>query len=120
MTIRPNGTTLRTLKEVLPVEYVRMVLAEVQNCERSLGDARVSVSLNAGTALPHYRIDAVMDLYTGETTTWDRFSGKTHKSLSTRQSATVLWSEGEMTFREVSDLIGEIRKFSKRNHISAT
>ncbi len=114
MAWRPNGTTLRTLKDTLPVEYVRLVLAQVHDCERSLGDAQVRVCLNADIEPPHYTIDAVMDLDTGETTGWETFSGKTHKPLSARQSSKVVWSADHMTFQQVSTLIGEMRNYSKR------
>lgn len=82
MALRPIGTTFRTLKVTLPVEYVRLVLAQAHDCERSLGDAQVRVCLNAEIEPPHYTIDAVMNLDTGETTGWKTFSGKTHKPLS--------------------------------------
>lgn len=114
MAFRPTGTTLLSLKGILSVEYVRLVLSQLQDCERSLGDAQVGVCLNGEINPPHYRIDAIMDLDTGETERWEAFSGKTHRPLSSRQSAHVVWSSEHMTFREVSALIGELRNYSKR------
>lgn len=114
MALRPNGTTLRTLKETLSLEYVRLVLAQVRDCERSLGDAQVRVSLNAEIEPPHYTIDSVMDLGTGETTGWETFSGKTHKPLSAHQSSKIVWSGTHMTFSQISILIGEMRNYFKK------
>ncbi len=117
MSLRSNDTTLRSLRDRLDVEYVRAILSQVRDCEASLGDARLRVSLNSEMDPPHYRIDAVMDLTTGETTQWHSFSGKTHKPLSERQSSTVVWSLAQMTLREVSDLIGDMRNYTRKRKI---
>lgn len=69
LTMLPRDATLRSVKSSLPEEYVRLVLKQLHDCERSLGDAQVRICLDRKTVPPHYRIDAVMDLETGETTT---------------------------------------------------
>lgn len=114
MALRPNNATLLSLQGVLPVEYVRLVLSQIHECERSLGDTQVRVSLNAEIEPPHYRINAVMDIETGEATNWKSFHGKTHKPLSARQSSGAIWSGETMTFRQVSDLIGAMRNYRPR------
>ncbi len=106
--------TLRTIKTFLSEEYVRRVLAEVLECERSLGDARVCIALNGDAKSPSYWIRAIMDLETGEGTSWEWFSGKTHRVLSKIAANKLVWSQQEMTMREVQELIGEIRHFQKR------
>jgi hypothetical protein len=110
--MRPAASTLRTLKASLEEEYVRMVLAQVRSCEQSLGDAQVRVCLDDEIDPPHYCIDAVMDPDTGETTNWESFSGRTHLVLSDHQRRRVTWSSHFMTFRQLSELIGEIRNYS--------
>lgn len=111
--IRPHDSTLRTLEGV-PLEYVRLVLEQLSCCDKSLGPASVRICLSSEGNCPHYRIDAIMDLDTGETTNWEWFSGRTHRPLSDKQRSTATWSNAQMTFRQVSDLIGEIRNYSKR------
>lgn len=113
LTMLPSNATLRSVKSSLPEEYARLVLKQLLDCERSLGDARIRICLNLKSDPPHYRIDAVMDLETGETTNWGSFSGRTHRPLSERQSENAIWSQDAMTFRQVSELIGEIRNFKK-------
>jgi hypothetical protein len=114
MVLRPDDTTLRTLKDALSTEYVRLVLKQIRDCENQLGDAQVRVCRDPNVNPPHYRIDAVMDLDTGETTGWESFSGKTHKPLTARQQSDVLWASAHMTFRQVSKLIGDMRNYTKR------
>lgn len=113
LTMLPRDATLRSVKSSLPEEYVRLVLKQLHDCERSLGDAQVRICLDRKTVPPYYRVDAVMDLETGETTNWESFSGRTHRLLSEKQSENVTWSQEAMTFRQVSELIGEIRNFKK-------
>ncbi|MCC5978699.1 MAG: hypothetical protein JJU21_11595 [Salinarimonas sp.] len=114
MALRPNDVTLNSLQETLPVEYVRMVLSRLRDCEQSLGDAYVRVCLNTDIEPPHYCIDAMMDPETGETTNRESFHGKTHKPLTVRQASDVVWAAERMTYSQVSDLIGAMRNFSKK------
>jgi hypothetical protein len=113
MTSRPNDVTLSSLQETLPVEYVRMVLSQLHDRERSLGDASVRVCLNAEFEPPHYCIDSTTDAEAGEGTNSASFHGKTHKPLTARQACDVVWGAERMTYRQVSDLIGAMRNFSK-------
>ncbi len=113
MAFRPNDVTLSSLQGTLPVEYVRMVLSQLRDCERSLGDAEVRVCLNAESEPPHYCIDPTTDMETGETTNWGTFHGKTHKPLTARQASDVVWGTERMTYRQVLELIGAMRNFSK-------
>lgn len=112
-TTLPGNATLCSLKSGLQEEYVRLVLKQLLDCERSLGDAQVRICLDLKNDPPHYCIDAVMDLETGETTNWGAFSGRTHRLLSERQSENAIWSQDAMTFRQVSELIGEMRNFKR-------
>jgi len=113
--VHKTPQTLRSFKECISIEYVRRVLAQVENCERELGDAQASVCLNCDTHPPHYRVDAVMDVETGETAPWSSFSGRTHRPLSPKQQLTAVWSSEHMTLQEIADLIGEMRGYSKRS-----
>ncbi len=113
MTSRPNDVTLSSLQENLPVEYVRMVLSQLHDCERSLGGASVRVCLNVEFEPPHYCIDSTTDVETGESTSSASFHGKTHKPLTARQAGDVVWGAERMSYRQVSDLIGAMRNFSK-------
>jgi hypothetical protein len=107
----PDGSTIRSIVESVTEDYVRSVLTNVTVCEREMGDARVSVSLMGDRRFPDYNISAVMDVDTGQAQTWQSFSGKTHKPLRPAQEKLALWSCGQMTWREVSALIGEIRRY---------
>jgi hypothetical protein len=110
----PQGSTIRSIAGNLTDEYVRAVLENVKDCERQMGDALVAISLMDGRIPPSYRIDAVMDLETGETMNWQNFSGRTHRPLSEKQERQVVWSSAWMTWRQLSELRGEIRNFQKR------
>lgn len=107
----PQGSTLRTIVGTLTEEYVRAVLANVAACDRELGDAVVHLSLTGDGHFPDYGIDAIMDLDTGQATSWQDFSGKTHKPLRPTQEKQVFWSCERMTRQEVSALLGEIRGY---------
>lgn len=111
----PPGSTLRSIADNLTDEYVRAVLERVQDCEREMGDALVTISLTDGQMPPSYRIDAMMDPATGEAMNWQNFSGRTHRPLSDRQERQVVWSSISMTWRQLSELRGEIRNFQKRS-----
>ncbi len=119
MALRPNDVTLISLRETLPVEYVRMVLSQLRDCERSLGDAYARVCLNAEFEPPHYCIDSTADPETGETTNRELFHGKTHKPLTARQSSDLVWAAERMTYRQVAELIGAMRNFSKKKTAAA-
>lgn len=119
MALRPNDVTLSSLQQTLPVEYVRMVLSQLRDCERSLGGADVRVCQNAEFEPPHYRIASTTDLEAGETADWESFHGKTHKPLTKRQSSDLVWAAERMTYRQVADLIGAMRNFSKKKTAGA-
>lgn len=109
----PDGSTIRSIAGIVTEEYVRSVLERVQQCEREFGDALVSISLIDDTVPPSYRIDTIMDLETGETMNWQNFSGRTHRPLSEAKQFRTIWSSSNMTWREVSILLGEIRNSIK-------
>jgi hypothetical protein len=108
-------TTLRSLQAGLSVEYVRRVLEHLWDCERSLGDALVQVSLTSGETQPDYLIQAVMDLETGESTIYAFLNGRTHRELAQKKISDSQWSMTPMTLKEVADMIGEMRNFESKS-----
>jgi len=113
----PQGSTLRSVVATVTEEYVRRVLGNVAACDREMGDAVVAVSLAGDGQFPDYKVSAIMDTDTGQTMTWQSFSGKTHRPLRIAEEMQSFWSDAQMTRRDVSTLIGEIRGFKgvKRN-----
>jgi hypothetical protein len=107
----PSGSTIASIRTGLSEEYVRAVLQNTQDCEREVGNAVVLISLIGGLSCPNYRIDAIMDLQTGERMNWQNFSGRTHRLLTERQETTSIWSAEHMTRSALSDLLGQIRGF---------
>src|SRR5271169_5878389 len=98
-TLLPQGSTLRSLVTLRSVvdsateEYVRAILENVGECERAFGDAHVRISISGPSNYPHYRVDAVMDLDTGQTTPCGSFSGLSHRPLSEKLEARIIWSD---------------------------
>ena len=86
----PEDATLRTLRDSLPVEYVRRVLELVRACENEMGDAQVQIALNDSTPHPAYCISAIMDLDTGETMHWGSFDGSGVHPVSPDMSASLI------------------------------
>ncbi len=110
----PKDATIRSIVGSVTEEYVRAVLEKVQQCEREMADALVSIDLAKGVDRPNYCIDAVMDLESRGVMNWQNFSGKTHRPLSEKQERESAWSCRSMTWRELSELIGEIRNFQSK------
>lgn len=67
------------------MEYVRRVVEHLWDCERSLGDAQVVVSLTSGETQPDYLILADMDLETRERTTYAFLNGRAHRELAQKR-----------------------------------
>lgn len=106
-----SDATLLTIRDAVPVEYVRQVLENVRVCEREMGDARVCIAVNDLKPHPSYLIRAVMDLETEEGMLVMELDGMRHRPLNEKQLRALIWSTSEITYDDVRRLIGSMRNF---------
>ena len=90
-----------------------MVLSQLHDRERSLGDASVRVCLNAEFEPPHYCIDSTTDAETGEGMNSASIPRQNAQATDRAPGLRCRMGAERMTYHQVSDLIGAMRNFSK-------
>lgn len=105
----PPDATILTLRDRLPIEYVRRILALLYACKAIHGDARLVIRVDGNGTTPDYRIETEMDRETGQGMTVDARSGTTHRPLGMARENAACWSTERTSLEEVGMLIRNLR-----------
>jgi hypothetical protein len=121
-----------------PEDYVRGVLENLYAClsqgsGSQKGDLFVRIGVTGHGIVPHYRIDYFDELdlsskglgNTSVCVTFGAFDGRTHKKIAVLEEASIQrdesilldqnWSTRSMTFKEIENLLGQIRDIKKKS-----
>jgi hypothetical protein len=130
-----RDVTIANLLETLarPEDYVRGVLENLYAClsQRSgsqKGDLFVRIGVTGNGIVPHYRIDYFSSKGLGNISvcaTFGAFDGRTHKKIALLEEASIQrdesilldqnWSTRSTTFKEIENLLGQIRDIKKKS-----
>lgn len=100
-------------------EYIRRVLGQMSACKKAHGTAEVRLGITGQGIAPHYRVEPTLDMDTFNGNFEDYFApfhGRSHEKLDWGpfDLKTDHWSDKVMSYDEVSDLLGSVRKLNKR------
>ena len=102
-----------------PVEYVRSVLGNMLDCNKEHGEAFVRIGTTGRGIVPHYRVEPKLNIDVFENDDlWAAhfvaFHGRNHKRLDwgLRELRVENWSRGNMSYKEVQNLLGTLRGYT--------
>lgn len=115
--IAPDATIADILSTLdKPEEYLRGIVGNLNECQRTYGDAWVRIGITGRGIVPHYRVEMPAEAAgTPVPWPWKVFNGRNHKTLVDEDLLRdEHWSKRSMTLEETRKLLGEIRMM-KRN-----